>query len=425
MRRLLAGSSLILAGLCACNTNHDLLAAHPSGGGSGGVLSDAGPDAAGGGGSGGSAPDAAPDVVEPKGPDRLTLVHGVVDAKRIAFCFASVDSAGKSTLVGSPLPPAGLDFGHAKAVGSLTGLDFAKDAIQPVVIAGDLSLVSGMSCNAAVALATKLSTPDAGPDAASDAAASDAASDAAPDAAASDAGAASDASAKDAGTDASGDAAADAPSDAGSDVTDAAVDAPPPVAPPLRAEALPVLPAGTLTGGRSYLLVAAGCMGAPGFSDSLDQAVCGVGYAPDQPTLTPVLVRMSRLTKPDKLGLQVVNASRGTDSLTLQSGTPPNTTHNPLTLASSVGFGAILPRPPDLARQLAAYGVPLGTVPLQAYSGAALALTQKWSAALSLGGLSKLQNGQTYALIAVGPRIDIATPGWWNAPVIGIVPTAP
>ncbi len=402
MRRLLACIGLLLGAASACTSNHDVLATHPSSGGSGGGKIDAAPDAQ--GGSGGAA-DAGPDVVEPNGPDRLTLVHGVVDAKRIAFCFASVDTSGTSTLVGSPLPAAGLDFAHATSLGSLPGLDFAKDALQPVVIAGDLSLVSGMTCDAAVALAEQMSTPDAGPDAAGDAGSDGSAGDAAADGAV-----AADAAASDAAPDA---------------IADAAADAPPPVAPPLRAEALPVLPAGTLTGGRSYLLVAAGCMGAPGFSDSLDQAVCGDGYAPDQPTLTPVVVRMSRITQPNLLGLQVVNASRATDSLTLQSGTPPNTTHNALTIASNVGFGAILPRPPYLDHALVDYGTPLDTVPLNAYSGSTLALSDPWSATLQAGGLSKLADGQTYALIAVGPRLDVATPGWWNAPAITVVPTAP
>lgn len=392
MPRLLAsaGSGLLLCLLLgACNSNHDLLAVHPSNGGSGGAL----PEGGGGqGGSGGTVPDAAPDVTEPTGPDRLTLLHGVVDASRITFCFASVDSSGASTPVGSPLPAAGLAFGHATAVGALPGLDFAKDSIQPIVIAGDLSLVKGMTCDAAIALAEQTSAPDAGPDAAPDGSAPP-------------------------------DAAVDAASDAGS--TDAAPDAPPPVAPALRVEALPALPAGTLTGGRSYLLVAAGCMGAPGFSDPLDQGVCGNGYAPDQPTLAPVVVRMSRITQTGRLGLQGVNASRGTDTLSLQSGTPPNTTQPPIPIANGLVFGAILPRPPELDQPLVQYGSPLGKVPLQALSGNTSALSVDWSLALALGGISKLQDGHTYAVIVVGPRIDIATPGWWNPPTITVVQTAP
>ena len=397
MARLLAAAGFtLLVGAGACTSNHDLLATQPSSGGSGGALPDAAPDAQGGGGG---VPDAAPDVTEPTGPDRLTLLHGVVDATRIAFCFARVDSGGASLPVGSPLPAQGLDFAHATSVPSLQGLDFAKDAIQPIVIAGDLSLVSGKTCDAAIALAQQMSAPDAGPDAA----VQDAGADAAP---------------SDAAADASTDAKGDAPSDA-------AVDAPPPAPPPLRAQALPVLPAGTLTGGRSYLLVAAGCMGAPGFSDSLDQAVCGDGYAPDRPTLTPVVVRMSRITAAERLGLQAVNASRATDNLTVQSGTPPNTTENALRVASELGFGAILPRPPDLDHALVDYGTPIGTVPLEGLSGSTSALSQTWSDALARGGVSKLENGQTYAIIVVGPRIDIATPGWWNLPAISVVPTAP
>ncbi len=387
----LAGSGLLLCLLLgACNSNHDLLATHTSPGGSGGAAHD------GGGGKGGSggAVDAAPDVTEPSGPDRLTLVHGVVDAARITFCFASVDQSGASTPVGSPLPAAGLDFAHATSVGALPGLDFAKDSIQPIVIAGDLSLVKGMTCDAAIALAEQLSTPDAGPDAASDGAPADAGADA-------------------------------ASTDADAAPTDAAADAPPPAAPPLRVEALPALPAGTLTGGRSNLLVAAGCMGAPGFSDGLDQGVCGDGYAPDQPTLAPVVVRMSRIAQADRLGLQVVNASRGTDSLALQSGTPPNTTQPPVNIAFGVSFGAILPRPPDLDQPLVAYGSPIGPVPLQVASGSTVSLSVDWASALALGGVSQLENGQTYALIVVGPRIDIATPGWWNLPAVTLVPTAP
>ncbi|MBE7479368.1 MAG: hypothetical protein HS104_05180 [Polyangiaceae bacterium] len=59
--------------------------------------------------------------VEPTGPSKLTLLHGVVDATRIAYCFARVVDGLPEPVLGSPLPAAGLSWGAALAVSELPG----------------------------------------------------------------------------------------------------------------------------------------------------------------------------------------------------------------------------------------------------------------------------------------------------------------
>lgn len=352
--------------LAACSSQP---AAQSGSGGSAGVV-DAGHDSAGDTGGAGDA--------EPAGPRVLTLLHGVVDAPRVRFCFGPAGGAA----TGSPMPAAGLNYGGALVVRSLPGLDLGSDAIQIYVVAGDDSVIAGQSCQSLIEQAG--THPDAGPDASLDAS-------------------------SDAQT--SGDAEAGTP--------------PPPA---LRVAALPQLPAGTLGLKSSYLLVVMGCIGqSNAFSDPMSDTICGAGYRPDRPTLLPALVRMSRATKAGALGLQVINASRATARLTLDSEPPKGGAQSPVTLATDVQFGAIQPASADLSHTLADFGAPLANATLQVrlVSSAPPDFSEAWSAALSAAGLSSVENGSDYALVVVGPNPTLGGDKWWNAPLVTLVPTAP
>ena len=365
--------------LSGCVTDHDALAKRPGSGGAGGGSSGAagagGGGASGAGGSGGSLVEAGTDGgVEPPGDNVLTLTHGVVDEATVAFCFAK-----NGVIEGSPIPAGGLAWGESLVLASIAGIDLAEDDVQPFVIGADAALLSGLDCASAIAMAN--SVPDSGADAGSDA-----------------------------GSDASSDGAVDAA----------------PIDPAIRARGLPLIPKATLSGGYSYLLVAAGCIGAPSRTSSLQESVCGIGYTPTAPTLAPVLVQLSRTTKPDKLGLQVVHASVATETIDARSLPPDGSSLSPIFLVYGVVHGAIAPRPPNLSYPLALYGQPIGAATFEiASSTQSLSLPTSWQAVLSAGGLSSVENGSTYAVVLVGPRISIGKNAWWNGPLVTIVPTDP
>lgn len=369
----------LVAAATACSSTPSS-GAHPSAGGSGGAVEAGG---AGTGGAGGATGDA-----EPPGPRVLTLLHGVVDAPRLRFCLGPAGGP----VSGNPMPANGLSFGGALVVRSVAGLDLASDALQIYAITGDDAVIAGRSCQSLIEQAN--AQPDAATDASSDAA-SEASRDAGP------------------------------LLDAGSD-GEASAPLPPP--PPLRVATLPVLPAGTLALKSSYLLAVMGCIGqSDAFTDSLSDLVCGTGYRPDRPTLLPALVRMSRATRAGVLGLQVVNASRATASVTLGSAPPKGSAQSFITIAGNVKLGAIDPASADLSHAIGDFGSPLAKATLQVSlsTSASPDFTEPWSAALSAAGLSSLQAGSDYALVVIGPNATVGGDKWWHAPLVTLVPTAP
>jgi hypothetical protein len=364
--------ALLSLGLVACVTDHSALAKRDPPG-AGGTAGGGGADGAAGGsaagGTGGGQLEAGTDAdAEPPGQSELTVLHGVVDAETIAFCFARMTEGGVE-LVGDPIPKSGLTHGRALALSDIAGIDLALDDVQPFVVAGDAALLGSGDCAALVAQASVVV----------------------------------DAGAADAGTDA-------APAD-----------------PALRARSLALIPKGTLAGGYSYLMVAAGCLGAPSHTHSLEESICGSGYAPGSPTLTPVVVQMSRTAKPGKLGLQFVHASVATTAVDVTSLPPTGSTLSPLVIAYGVVPGAIEPKPPNLSYGVAAYGAPISTASLRvAFStGSTTSIDLPWSGMLAAGGVSAVEDGRSYALVLVGPSIHIGKDAWWNAPAVTLIPTDP
>jgi hypothetical protein len=147
--------ALMFAGaVVACMTDHSALEKMPnpgSNGGAGGVAGSAGSPAI--SGSGGAAASGGHPDDEAPGTSVLTIVHGVVDAPRVELCLAKVGSDGTVTPFGQPLTDAPLAYGANVVLHAVSGADVAHDVLEPFVIAGQLDLVSGLDCAAAITLA--------------------------------------------------------------------------------------------------------------------------------------------------------------------------------------------------------------------------------------------------------------------------------
>jgi hypothetical protein len=376
----LAAFCLAILAAAACVSDHDALVRRDGAGrgGSGGG-SDSGSDRGGAIGDAGAgeasdaeaeAGDSAADGPrEPSGTDRLTLLHGVVDAPRLAFCLIRQGIGRPPEPLEPPMPPSGLDYATSLIVGTTSGIDFATEAVRFVVLAGDATALASSTCAGALALA-----------------------DAAP-----------------------GDASV--VSDAG--VSDAAPQS------PLRARSLPSLPASTLTNGRSFLLVATGCLGAPAHDSSARETICGTGYAPTRPTLSMVLAPMSRLTSSGRLGLQALHASRATDSVGVVSLPPPASDDPALFVASDVVYGQMAPRFANVQYGKGAYGVPLEDSQIDIRRKAAGGtLSVRWGDALARGGVTAVDEGKSYVLVFVGPQVG-SRADWANAPTVTVVASDP
>jgi hypothetical protein len=163
-------------------------------------------------------------------------------------------------------------------------------------------------------------------------------------------------------------------------------------------------------------------MGGPAFTHASEGAACGLDYSTTNPTLRPVLVNMSRVTSPDKLGVQALNASLAIEEIGMR--TAPSGAAGSV-IAASVSSGEISPKPPNIAATAAQYGVSDPSWMVEVQDGGVTALSESWATVLARGALSGVEDGKTYAFIFVGPRPDLKAANWWNAPAITIAPTAP
>jgi hypothetical protein len=400
-RGLWLGSLLFAGCFVACVTNHDALEKKPAGrGGSsaGGALGSAGARALGGfGGEAASGGGHADD--EPPGDSVLTIVNGVVDAPSVALCLAKVDADGNVTLLGSPLTDAPLDYGQSLVLREIDGLDFATDGLQPFVIAGELDLIAGLDCEAAIERARSVEAQSgAGSEPGAGGAAGDTGTNVPPGTA--DGGSAGEGG----GAGSSG--------------------GPPAVRSALRARGLPAIAAGTLNAGRSLVFVANGCLGGASYGGRDAEQYCGAGYTPRQPSASAILVRLSRALSEDHVALQVVHASLANEQLELRVQPPFPSTDAGFGIGS-VQMGQVAPRPASIENTLFDLGSARRyQISIEAPGGSLF--SQSWTSVLDNGGLSELKDGQGYALVFNGPRADLkAVPDLWNAPVLTAIAVQP
>jgi len=395
--------SICACALVACVTNHAALEKKPSvpGGGAAGAGGSAGRAPVGGGGNGGNGGTAGHSDYEPPGDSALTVVNGIEDAPSVLVCFAKSADGADPKPFGHPLGGDALTFGAGLAVATVPGLAAASEALEPIVIAGDLEQLNGLDCAHAVALATSVEASLSGEPGAG--------------------GAGGEAGVSGNGASGAPIALADSVADAGA--AGAAANAP---KSSLRVRALPIIPAGTLNAGQSYLLVFDGCMGGSGFTAFDAEKYCGAGFSSFQPTLSSVFVPLSRKMTDLYVGMQVVQASRATGAVDIYSRSSLPGANLGITIATGVVPGQLAPRPALVGHASSEYtGDPAESV--QAWADGVSLLTDPWTDVLARGGLSDLSDGSTYALVLVGPRANLgpSKATFWNQPAFTIVPTSP
>lgn len=99
-----------------------------------------------GSGAGGEANEGGARPIEPDGPTRIVVVHGLTDRDRVAFCFASASGEG---LPVAPFPEGGLDFAGVADL-DLDVLPASSDAVV-VLVSGPAGDLAGASCDALLA----------------------------------------------------------------------------------------------------------------------------------------------------------------------------------------------------------------------------------------------------------------------------------
>jgi hypothetical protein len=327
---------------------------------------------------------------EPPGDDVLTFVNGVVDAKSLLLCLTT-GSGSAQTPFGSPFPEAGLAYGEALVLPDLSELELTEeDAFAAVVIAGELELVEGMDCEEAVATARAEQA-------------------AAPTTAEPGAG---------------GMPGAGGEGGAGGESGSGEPALPLPAPPRLRVGTLPIVPAGALSAGRSSLLAAVGCIGGPAFATKEAPRACGNLFSADHPTLTAVLVRLSRRTAFGKLGLQALQASTATQEVEVRSAPLMQTSEFPFTFATRLGFGTISSDPPRLDFGASTYGVGSALWAVQVLEGGAVLYSESWEDLLERSRITVV-DGQNYTLVYVGPHAGVAGRPLWNEPRVVAVENDP
>jgi hypothetical protein len=379
--------ALLLTANGACTTNHDALAKQPRAGSAGGGSGGGAGFAAGGFGNTGDVPSQGgrpnPDFEAP-GDDVLTIVNGVIDAPSVVLCFGRLADSGETgELVGAPLPA--LTYAASTVLTELEGFSFADDAIVPWVIAGDLSLIEGLDCHDAVALAAseeaKVTPPEP------------------------NAGSGGE------GGMAGGGGAAGEPEV-------------PLEMPVLRARPVAAIPAGTVNIGRSILMVLTGCMGGAGFEDAIDTSACGDAYTPTTPTLQPLVAKLSRIPGFDKVGLQAVQAAPAVSG-TVDVRASGESGIVSLTFASSVSFGGIEPRPADVRFSPAELGVARSDFGLQAVGDSGVLFQESWPDIREASGLDEIVATRNYTAVLLGPDPLLLKKGWWNGSAFSLVENDP
>ncbi len=402
----------------ACVTNHDALEKKPAGeggGGNGGASAGAGGPAHLGGFGGEAANGGGHADDEPPGESVLTIVNGVVDAPSVALCLAKVDADGNVTPLGSPLTDEPLGYGQSVVLREVEGVDFATDGLEPIVIAGDLELIAGLDCEAAIERArSEEALSDGGSDLGAGGAAGDGSGTSVP-AAAGNGGSAGE------GGGSFSEGGGSSSEDGGSAGASAG---PPAVRSALRVRGLPAISAGTLNAGRSLVFVANGCMGGATYSGAAAAQYCGAGYTPREPTVSAILVSLSRQVSSDHVAMQVVHASLANAQVDVRS-RPPFPSMDAGIAITSVVMGQVAPRPASIQNTLFDLGSARKFRVSVETQGDSL-FAQSWTSVLAQGGLSELKNGAGYALVFNGPRADLsAVPDLWNAAMLTAIAVDP
>ncbi|HEY5373172.1 MAG TPA: hypothetical protein VIK01_05770, partial [Polyangiaceae bacterium] len=190
----------------------------------------------------------------------------------------------------------------------------------------------------------------------------------------------------------------------------------------LRIGNLPAIPAGTLSAGRSILYVATGCIGGATYNAAKSDEYCGDGYSEQQPTLSGMLASLSRRVQFGETGMQFVHASLATPPSDVSSHPPLPATDSGIQIATAVIEGQVSPHSALLTHSALEYGSARSyTVEISAQGSSVV--DESWVDVLARGGVKALEDGNTYALVLLGPRVDHAeaTP-LWNPSAVTVIP---
>jgi hypothetical protein len=406
-------SALVAAPSCSADRPSLALRSHAGAGGQAGLGGQGGAGGHGGvlsrpqvAGAGGLMPSMH---IEPPGRSVFTLVHGIVDADATVFCFGRV-SNGVTTLVGSPVPQGGLAYGGTLSFETIDGIDSTQDGVAPFVISGDLSQIDGLDCVDAVARAQAVMQADRGPTGAGGTSAQEQGGAAGETLAAGAAGAhegGASGAPEVAGTSASG----TAPATGGEGGEAGAPAAKPPA---LRVGALPGLPVGSLAAGYSMLEVADGCLGARAFTGPNSRDACGADYTPEHGSLSAEVVILARETADGFLALQALHASRASGDLGISTVPGASDDGQTLSLVDDMPEGALRPSDPrdDLPSTL--WGVNNVSWSIAATVNGVTYATEIWPGVRRIAGITKFVDGRGYTLIAIGPDVELQSPGFWH-----------
>jgi hypothetical protein len=385
-----------------CSRDRGSLVARPHGGTAGVAgtsgSSGSGGTFAGGGGKGGTGGTGGTGgkLTEPLGTSVVTFLHAVVDAQTVTLCFAKNDGGGNE-LLGKPRPEAGLSYGAALVLDTLSGVDLDTERVVPFVIAGDLALLDGLTCKAAVALAEAEMRGENG------------------------------------GT---GGSAGNDPGGAGGEAGDAAGGvrsgtggsggSPSPRPARLRVARLPELAAGSFTEGHSLLYAMVGCLGGAAFEHEDGELLCGEGYASNRPTVSAELVMVSRKVGISTVGIQALHASRAIGSVGIRARPPESAVEPWAFIADDLTEGMLRPREPRLDLNPGGYGVGTRTWRVQAHVDEFLVVSDSWPTLLGRSGLGNPEGLRTYTLVLMGPASVIdADDTRWNPAGFTIVDNDP
>jgi hypothetical protein len=375
-------------------------AGHAGGGGAGNAGGGgAGLGGAGGGGAGLGGAGGTGGVVEPPGASVITLVNGVSDFDEARFCFVPT-SGGAPTL---PWPEAGgLAFAE-HAVFAPDELGGGAD-VRVVVIVGELSLTEGLDCEGIEALAASLAVPPQGGGGAGGGGAGMGGMSG---------GGTGGAGGGGAGTGGAGGAGMGGAGGAGGVGGAGGAVPEPPYVPPLFARSIAVVPASALDSGKSLALVTAGCAGS--FSHLTEKTGCGLAYSPTSPTVTLVAAPMSRITTPNRLNFQVLDASvpMPASDVRVKASEAAD-----LPIAFKLTLGDIQPFPPWDALARASLGDLSAAAVRTTLFGNATAVTSETTLTelLTASGLdpAELVDGEPFTLVALGGAPGAAPQAFWK-----------
>ncbi|HLV66318.1 MAG TPA: hypothetical protein VKY73_10930 [Polyangiaceae bacterium] len=384
-------------------------------------------------GSGGASTTGGRPPDEPPTEDVLTFLNGAVDAEALLVCLGH-RAEGTFEPVGEPFPEGGLAYGRALVVEPPAELDLENEALEARVIAGELELVEGMDCAEALeaarleeAAVTEGQNGEGGEGGAAGAGGAGGAGGSASEV---DAGAGGTAGADDEDLASAGGAGGaeqgteDIAGGAAGELGSGGAPAVPAPKPRLRARALPVLPPGTLTGGRSTLLVATGCLGGPGYTHPRETLACGDAYAWNRPTIGAVLVRLSQSRAFGKLGLQTLQASLATGEVDMRSAPLSDSAYTPITIGGRLTYGVITPRSARVSLSIAEYNADAKDWGIQVVEAGSVLHVESWAEVVEHSSVT-LENGRSYTLVLLGPAVGLRPNGFWNPSLVSIVDNDP